>query len=161
MSCIQHGVPVWFLMHIAAALQQLPTCSCLCLALGLVATSSSLHITLATSSRSTKLQAGRVSATPRQLEAMIRISEALARMHLRDMVRCVCGGVVWRSGWIWERAMQCNQACWKQPALCVWFACCWLLVLVGAEALLDRPHMVTLMTTLPSHSHTHKITHTK
>lgn len=29
---------------------------------------------------------GRVAATPRQLEAMIRISEALARMHLRNQV---------------------------------------------------------------------------
>jgi DNA replicative helicase MCM subunit Mcm2 (Cdc46/Mcm family) len=27
-----------------------------------------------------------VSATPRQLEAMIRMSEALARMHLRNEV---------------------------------------------------------------------------
>jgi hypothetical protein len=33
------------------------------------------------------LQSGRVSATPRQLEAMIRMSEALARMHLRNEVR--------------------------------------------------------------------------
>lgn len=32
------------------------------------------------------LQNGRVAATPRQLEAMIRISEALARMHLRNQV---------------------------------------------------------------------------
>jgi DNA replicative helicase MCM subunit Mcm2 (Cdc46/Mcm family) len=32
------------------------------------------------------LQSGRVAATPRQLEAMIRISEALARMHLRTEV---------------------------------------------------------------------------
>lgn len=31
-------------------------------------------------------QSGRVSATPRQLEAMIRMSEALARMHLRTEV---------------------------------------------------------------------------
>jgi hypothetical protein len=33
------------------------------------------------------VQNGRVAATPRQLEAMIRISEALARMHLRTEVR--------------------------------------------------------------------------
>jgi hypothetical protein len=32
------------------------------------------------------MQNGRVAATPRQLEAMIRISEALARMHLRTEV---------------------------------------------------------------------------
>lgn len=43
-------------------------------------------------SQSTDCQAGRVAATPRQLEAMIRISEALARMHLRTEV-CVCCGV--------------------------------------------------------------------
>lgn len=39
------------------------------------------------------MQNGRVAATPRQLEAMIRISEALARMHLRTEVgaRPGCG----------------------------------------------------------------------
>eukprot|EP00878_Enallax_costatus_P013418 GHUV01014031.1.p1 GENE.GHUV01014031.1~~GHUV01014031.1.p1 ORF type:complete len:879 (+),score=279.82 GHUV01014031.1:392-3028(+) len=56
---------------------------------------------------------GRVSATPRQLEAMIRISEALARMHLRDQVRqdtlCATGARGWGVFVIWT-AGACNKA---------------------------------------------------
>lgn len=54
------------------------------------------------------LQNGRVAATPRQLEAMIRISEALARMHLRTEVGAgMAAGLV----------TSVSFGCMKRPAL--------------------------------------------
>lgn len=74
------------------------------------------------------LQNGRVAATPRQLEAMIRISEALARMHLRTEVgtklgphsrttACNAGLVVSVIHSCQEASMRHQPSCSNKPSM--------------------------------------------